>query len=62
MLNQAFRKANEPIWWVFYETPYELNNTVQVNARTEAEAKLKAYDKIWGSGIEEFKITRTAVI
>lgn len=62
MLNQAFKKASEPIWWVFYETPYELNNTVQVNARTEAEAKLKAYNEIWDSGEKEFRITRTAVI
>lgn len=62
LLEQAFKKADEPIWWVFYETPYETNNTVQVMAKTEQDAKLKAYEKIWNSGEKEFHITRTAAI
>lgn len=62
ILKQAFKKAGEPIWWVFYETPYEANNTVKVAAPTEAEAKLKAYEKIWESGESEFHIKGTAAI
>ncbi len=62
LLNNAFKKAGDPIWWVFYRTT-DSDGTVKVYASTENEAKDKANflisDIVHG---QDFEITGTAVI
>lgn len=62
LLKGAFKKAGDPIWWVFYRTD-TTDGTVKVYASTENEAKDKANllisDIIKG---QNFEITGTAVI
>lgn len=62
ILKQAFKSADDPIWWVFYRSQ-NTDGTVKVYASTEKEAKEKANFMI--SDIlkgQDFEITGTAVI
>lgn len=62
ILKQAFKSADDPIWWVFYRSQ-STDGTVKVYATTEKEAKEKANFMI--SDIlkgQDFEITGTAVI
>lgn len=62
LLKEAFKRAGDPIWWIFYRTDTS-DGTVKVYASTENEAKEKANFLI--SDItkgQDFEITGTAVI
>lgn len=62
ILNSAFKKADEPIWFVYYESN-DNSGTVKVSAATEREARDKAAflisDIVNGA---DFVISGTAVI
>lgn len=62
ILKQAFKSADDPIWWVFYRSQ-STDGVVKVYASTEKEAKEKA-NFIISDGLkgQDFEITRTAVI
>ena len=62
ILKQAFKSADDPIWWVSYRSQ-NTDGTVKVYASTEKEAKEKANFMI--SDIlkgQDFEITGTAAI
>lgn len=62
ILNSAFKKANEPVWFVYYESNSK-DGTVKVSANSEREAREKAAflisDIVNGNA---FVITGTAAI
>ena len=62
ILRSAFKKADEPIWFVYYESN-DKDGTVKVSASSEREARDRAAflisDIVNGA---DFVITGTAVI
>ena len=62
LLKEAFKKAETPLWFVFYESD-DANGTVKVYASSDSEAREKANymisDILLG---KDFVITGTAAI
>lgn len=61
-MKQAFKKANEPYWFVYYETNDGKCGEVRVFANTEANAREKAHEIIKQTICDSFVITGTSVI
>lgn len=62
LLNEAFKKAGEPCWFVYYETNDGKRNEVRVFANKESEAREKASEMIKSFVDAPFVIIGTAAI